>query len=330
MTVQFYEIGLGDHNPVAKNATSVFNMAEILLYDRVLSDAELDEVATYLGEKFGIAVTPDPKEDNSKEGKAKATATKDADTNDDGTLTIRLPGDVPLEMVRIPAGEFVMGSKSDSGYGKRREGPAHKVNIGYDFYLGKYEVTQKQWMAVTGVNPSTHKNDLNRPVERAGWNKCQTFIKALNKLGHGTFRMPNEAEWEYACRGGTSTPWSFGDDPSQLTDYAWHSVNWGTQHQAHAVGAKMPNPFGLHDMHGNMWEWVQDWYHPDYTGAPTDGSARNDQHPDWPFKVVRGGAWFVDPATCRSAYRNVHFCQLDYPDHYVCTTQHGLRLARDR
>jgi len=334
MTVQFYEIGVGDHNPVAKNETSVFNTAEILLYDRVLTDGELDEVAAYLGEKFGIGVKVGSKTAAPKEAKAKGTAirdasTKGAGTQEDRTRTIMLPSDVPLEMVRIPAGDFVMGSASDSGYGKRREAPAHKVNIDYDFYMGKHEVTQKQWMAVTGVNPSTHKNDLNAPVERAGWNLCQTFIKALNKLGHGTFRLPSEAEWEYACRGGTSTRWSCGDDPKQLADHAWHSVNWGTKHQAHAVGAQMPNPFGLHDMHGNMWEWVQDWYHPDYTGAPTDGSARSDEHPDWPFKVVRGGAWFVDASTARSAYRNLHYVDLEYPDHYVCTTHHGLRLVLD-
>jgi formylglycine-generating enzyme required for sulfatase activity len=329
LTVQFYEIGIGDHNPVAKNATSVFNMAEVMLYDRVLSDDELGEVAAYLGEKFGIEVKVGPKAAGPKTGKAKPGATKDATPKDTDTLTILLPGDVPLEMVRIPAGEFVMGSKPGSEYHQESEAPAHKVHINHDFYLGKYEVTQAQWMAVLGANPSTHQNDLNRPVENAGWNKSQTFIKALNKLGHGTFRLPSEAEWEYACRGGTSTPWSFGDDPKQLADSAWHSVNWGTEHQAHAVGAKPPNPFGLHDMHGNMWEWVQDWYHPDYTGAPTDGSAWNDEDPNWPLKVLRGGAWYVEPSLCRSAYRNVQFCRIDYPDHYVCTTQHGLRLARD-
>ena len=83
-------------------------------------------------------------------------------------------------------------------------------------------------------------------------------------------------------------------------------------------------------MHGNMWEWVEDWYHPNYTGAPTDGSAWSDWDPDWPYKVLRGGAWFVPPALCRSAYRNLQYCQLDYPDHFVCTTQHGLRLVRNR
>ena len=337
LTVQFYEHGIGDHNPVAKNETSVFNMAEVLLYDRVLSDGELDEVAAYLGEKFGIAVTvgpkgdaPGPKEENAKTPVTKTPVTKAAGTKDDDTLTIMLPGDVPLEMVRIPPGEFLMGSTAGSKYAQISETPAHKVNIDYDFYLGKYEITQKQWMAVMGKNISTHRNDLKRPVENAGWNWCQSFIKKLNELGQGTFRLPSEAEWEYACRGGTSTPWSFGDNPDQAKDYAWHSANSGTEVQALAVGGKLPNPFGLHDMHGNMWEWVQDWYHPDYTGAPTDGSAWLDEDPNWPYKVLRGGAWFVDPSTCRSAYRNVQFCRLDYPNHYVCTTQHGLRLARDR
>jgi formylglycine-generating enzyme required for sulfatase activity len=320
LTVQFYEIGLGDHNPVAKNETSVFNMAEILLYDRVLSDGELDEVAAYLGEKFGIEVTVGPQENRKKIGTIK----------DDDTLTILLPGDVPLEMVRIPAGEFLMGSNPDSGYSQKSETPAHRVRINYDFYLGKYEITQKQWVAVMGNNPSSHKNDLNRPVENVGWNKSQTFIKAVNKLGQGTFRLPSEAEWEYACRGGTSTPWSTGADPAQLADHAWHAANSGTEVQALAVGGKLPNPFGLHDMHGNMWEWVEDWYHPSYTGAPTDGSAWSDWDPDWPYKVLRGGAWFVPPALCRSAYRNIHFNRPDYPDHFICTTQHGLRLVRDR
>jgi formylglycine-generating enzyme required for sulfatase activity len=246
-----------------------------------------------------------------------------------GTLTILLPGGVPLEMVRIPSGKFIMGSKPDSKDAQKSEFPAHEVTINDDFYLATHELTQKQWVAVTGHNPSSHTADLNCPVENLSWNGCQVFIKALNKLGQGVFRLPSEAEWEYACRGGTKTRWSFGDDPSQLPDYSWCAATWGTKSQAHAVGGKLPNPFGLYDMHGNMWEWVQDWYHPNYEGAPTDGSAWNDEDPDFPFKVLRGGAWFVGPSLCRSAYRNVQFCRVDYPVHFNCTYHHGLRLARN-
>jgi len=263
-------------------------------------------------------------EATEKQRKAKV---KGAKTN--AALTIMLPGGVPLEMVRIPAGEFLMGSKPDSKNAQKSEFPEHKVIINHGFYLGKYELTQKQWVAVTGHNPSSHTGDLNCPVENVSWNGCQTFIKALNKLGQGVFRLPSEAEWEYACRGGTKTRWSFGDDPNQLSDYAWCAANWGTKPQVHAVGGKLPNPFGLYDMHGNMWEWVQDWYRPNYEKAPTDGSACNVEDPNFPYKVLRGGAWFLDPSFCRSTYRNIQFCRPSYPDHFNCTYHHGLRLARN-
>lgn len=248
-------------------------------------------------------------------------------------LTIILPGDVPLEMVRIPAGTFRMGARSaageDAGTVVKRELPLHQVTIRAAFYLAAYELTQKQWVAVTGHNPSSHPGNLNCPVENVSWNGCQTFIRAINKLEQGVFRLPSEAEWEYACRGGSQTRWSFGDDPKQLTDHAWCADNWGTQPQAHPVGGKLPNPFGLYDMHGNMWEWVEDWYHPNYVGLPTDGSANTAENPKYPYKVLRGGAWFLDASFCRAAYRNVQFCRVDYPDHFNCTYHHGVRLARD-
>jgi formylglycine-generating enzyme required for sulfatase activity len=191
-----------------------------------------------------------------------------------------------IEMVYIPPGKFMMGSNS---YDK--EQPVHEVTISQAFYMGKYEVTQGQWQAVMSNNPSTFKGD-NLPVETVSWDDAAAFIARLNAQNDGfNYRLPTEAEWEYACRAGTT-----GDDVGDLDAIAWYGNNsgrgrldaeeiWRTDTanylkritenggQTHAVGSKLPNSFGLFDMKGNVWEWCQDWYHDSYNGAPTDGSA---------------------------------------------------------
>jgi formylglycine-generating enzyme required for sulfatase activity len=166
----------------------------------------------------------------------------------------------------ISAGDFYMGSEESGD-----EKPVHKVKINNPFYLGIYPVTQREWKAVMDDNPSYFKGD-DMPVEQVSWDDVQEFIKKLNeKEGTDRYRLPSEAEWEYACRVGTTSRYSFGDDESKLGDYAWYDDNSGDK--THPVGQKKPNSWGLYDMHGNVWEWVQDKWHDSYGGAPTDGSA---------------------------------------------------------
>ena len=164
--------------------------------------------------------------------------------------------------------------------------------------MGKFEVTQAQWETVMGNNPSWFKG-ANRPVEQVSWNDAQAFLKKLNAASV-QFRLPSEAEWEYAARAGTQTAYAFGDDPNQLGKYAWFDDNSGNE--THSVGQKKPNGFGLYDMHGNVWEWVADTWHDNYTGAPNDGSIWG-KLGDKKAKVLRGGSWNFDPNNCRSANR---------------------------
>ena len=233
-----------------------------------------------------------------------------------------------MEFVYVPGGCFQMGSPTSEQGRNDNEGPAHEVCLN-GFWMGKYEVTQAQWEKVMGNNPSKFEG-ADRPVEQVTWNDAQAFLKKLNAthpsplprgeqretslsggVGGGSspfgrgegwvFRLPSEAEWEYAARAGTQTAYSFGDDPSQLGDYAWFGGNSGRE--THPVGKKQPNAFGLYDMHGNVWEWVADTYHDNYDGAPNDGSIWGSLG-DGKTKVLRGGSWGLNPLNCRSAYRN--------------------------
>ncbi len=238
-----------------------------------------------------------------------------------------------IELVWIPAGSFLMGSKN----GHDDEKPVQRVTISQGFYIGRYEVTQAQWQAVMGNNPSNFKRCDQCPVEMVSWDDAQEFIRKLNTMNDGyTYRLPSEAEWEYAARAGTT-----GDYAGDLNAMAWYGNNSGRKRldaaeifrtnpqnyyrritdnggQTHPVGSKLPNAFGLFDMHGNVWEWCQDWYHESYVGAPLDGSA-------WlsggrQERVLRGGSWYFGADFCRSANRN-----RNSPDsHY---DSNGIRVA---
>ena len=167
--------------------------------------------------------------------------------------------------------------------------------------MGKFEVTQAQWETVMGNNPSWFKG-ANRPVEQVSWNDAQAFLKKLNAASV-QFRLPSEAEWEYAARAGTQTAYSFGDDPARLGEYAWYGYENNAGKQTHPVGQKKPNAFGLYDMHGNVWEWQSDTYHKNYNGAPTDGSAWESLGNEKAKKLLRGGSWCLLPGNVRGAYR---------------------------
>ena len=230
------------------------------------------------------------------------------------TLSFDLGGDVKIELVPIPAGSFPMGDEK----GDAEEKPVHKVTIGKPFYLGKFEVTQEQWDAVMGGNPSHFKGKKN-PVERVSWEACQEFIKKLNaKFADtgATFSLPTEAQWEYACRACTSSRYGFGDEEANLSEYGWFEGNAGGK--THPVGEKKPNAWGLYDMHGNVWEWCADWYDGDYyrespANDPTGPTAVSS-------RILRGGSW-GDPAPyCRSAYR---YCLPPW----FCVYSYGLRVA---
>ncbi|WP_321416957.1 formylglycine-generating enzyme family protein [uncultured Methanomethylovorans sp.] len=206
---------------------------------------------------------------------------------------------IGMEFVLIPAGEFQMGSPSSEEDRDDDEGPVHEVTIENAYHLGKYEVTQAQWVEIMGNNPLYFDGD-NKPVEQISWNEVQEFIKKLNaKEGTDKYRLPSEAEWEYACRAGTASSYSFGDDESKLEDYAWYCFNSGNI--THPVGQKKPNPWGLYDMHGNVWEWCQDRWHDTYKNAPTDGSAWEDGNSS--YRVSCGGSFFDTASGSRSAVR---------------------------
>ncbi len=227
-----------------------------------------------------------------------------------------LRNSIGMEFVLIPAGTFHMGSTE----GDANEQPVHEVTISTPFYLGKYEVTQGEWEAVMGGNPSHATGDPHRPVENVSWNMVQEFIGKLNakeKDQGSQYRLPTEAEWEYAVRAGSTTAYSFGDDSSQLGKYVWYGESW--DRGAHPVGQLQPNPWGLYDMHGNVWEWVQDRYAGDYY---KQSPSKDPQGPDTGGRrVVRGGSFASSPEFLRSALRGG-----DLPD--VRTRHYGFRCVR--
>ena len=206
-----------------------------------------------------------------------------------------------MEFVLVPAGSFLMGGNKLFETAEKDEMPQHRVTISKPFYLGIHEVTQAQWVAVMGENPSKFKG-RQRPVEQVSWDEVQKFIGKLNaQEGHKRYRLPSEAEWEYAARAGTGGTYFFGDDEDELGLYAWYEDN--AAGKTHHVAGKKPNPWGMYDMHGNVWEWVQDWYAQDYY----QGSPAND--PAGPsageYRVLRGGSWSNGAEFCRVADRGI-------------------------
>ena len=231
---------------------------------------------------------------------------------------VDLGGEVKMEFVLIPAGEFLMGSPDSDQDALSDEKPQHAVRITRPFYLGKYEVTQEQWQAVLGANPSDFQGAKN-PVDRVTWADCQVFLAALNASsvgGKDRFALPTEAQWEYACRAGTTARFSAGDDVGTLDQEGWYRANSGGQ--THPVGEKRPNAWGLCDMHGNVWEWCADWLDWKYYSNSPAVDPMGPALPPW--RIFRGGGWDSGAAFCRSASRLAN--QPDYRIHAL-----GLRVS---
>ncbi|HMT07794.1 MAG TPA: formylglycine-generating enzyme family protein [Pyrinomonadaceae bacterium] len=221
--------------------------------------------------------------------------------------TVELARGVGMNFVTIPAGEFLMGSNKEAP----NVAPAHKVTISRDFGMGQTEVTQAQWTALMGNDsrewlraPFAFKNCPQCPVDYVSWNDAQEFLKKLNNLNDGyLYRLPTEAEWEYACRAGSTTTWSFGDDQKRLGDHAWFE---GNTKSIQRVGQKKANDFGLYDMYGNVWELVHDYSGPYQSGSvtdPTGPAAGSDKWDHLSYGVIRGGGFYSPTKLISSATR---------------------------
>jgi formylglycine-generating enzyme required for sulfatase activity len=235
------------------------------------------------------------------------------------TETVILPN-FNLEMVDIPAGKFNMGSNEYED-----EKPIHQVIVPA-FQIGKYPVTQAQYQAVMGKASSRFSGNPQKPVKSVTQNEAEVFCKQLSKLTGKNYRLPTETEWEYACRAGTETLFSFGDDENQLGDYAWFDGN--SNNTTHPVGEKRPNPWGIYDMHGNVWEWCADQHHESYADKPDNirenGSLawRDNNITNASSIIRRGGSWCRDPLVCSSAYRGRSVAE-------ICNHDIGFRVVCD-
>ena len=238
------------------------------------------------------------------------------------SYTEDLGNGVKLTLMLIPGGAFVMGAPESEPQSLNRERPQHRVRV-TQFLMGRFPVTQAQWRVVADYgggrdlnpNPSEFKGD-NRPVEKVNWGDAQEFCRRLSRETGKDYRLPTEAEWEYACRAGTETPFYFGETilpelANYRTEYSYSYTEFSyidnstakTRGQTTDVGSFPANDWGLHDMHGNLWEWCEDDYHGSYEGAPDDGSAWVERDRTKTNRVLRGGSWYNIPRYCRSADR---------------------------
>ena len=213
------------------------------------------------------------------------------------TISIPVKKGISIDMVKVEAGTFMMGATSEMENPYSWEKPVHQVTLPHDYYMGKYEVTQALWKTVMGSNPSYFKGD-DLPVEEVSWEDCQEFISKLNSMIGRKFRLPTEAEWEYAARGGKkSRGYQYGGS-SNISDVAWYDGNSGSK--THPVGMKQANELGIYDMSGNVYEWCQDW-----KGSYVNSSQTNPTGAvSGSYRVYRGGSWYYDARYCRSSYRN--------------------------
>ena len=217
-------------------------------------------------------------------------------TNSDN-ISIPVKDGISIDMVRVEAGTFTMGATPEMKEPDDDEKPTHQVTLTNDYYIGKYEVTQALWQAVMGNNPSYFKGE-NLPVDNVSWNDCQEFISKLNSIIGKNFRLPTEAEWEYAARGGNKSRSYQYSGSSNLSDVAWCRDNSGSK--THTVGSRQANELGIYDMSGNVWEWCQDCF-----GTYSNSSQVNPTGANSGSKrVIRGGCWYYSAGCCRSSYRD--------------------------
>ncbi len=222
-----------------------------------------------------------------------------------------LENSLGVSFVEIPAGQFVMGQPGLAE-------PVRRVRVG-SFYMGTHEVTQAQWYAVMGYNPSAYK-DPRRPVEKVTWLEVQGFLERLTELeGSGVYRLPTEAEWEYAARAGSEGHYFFDESIATLGQYAWFGAS--DRSGTRVVGSLKPNPWGLYDIYGNVWEWVQDCWHEDYAGAPLVAEVYAGG--DCSFRVLRGGGWNASSSSLGSAVRGRY--EVNFED-----VSNGFRLVWTR
>jgi formylglycine-generating enzyme required for sulfatase activity len=217
-----------------------------------------------------------------------------------------LGNNVAMKLVLIPSGTFMMGSPEDEQDRQDDEGPRHQVTITKPFYIGMYAVTQEQYELIMRDNPSRFRGPQN-PVETTSWDEATAFCSKLSQKTGKKIHLPTEAQWEYACRAGTTARFSFGDDEAALKDsdaaingYAWCGCN--SDSKTHPIGQKKPNPWGLYDMHGNVWQWCSDWYADSYINAKSEDPKGPDSGRG---RVLRGGSWCLKRQICRSAFRAV-------------------------
>jgi formylglycine-generating enzyme required for sulfatase activity len=241
-------------------------------------------------------------------------------------ITEELTNSIGMKLVLIPKGTFMMGSP-ESEEGREKGEVQHEVTLSKDFYLGVTEITQAQYQKVMGENPSYYQGDKvqgdssNHPVEWVSREDAAEFCNKLSALpkerkAGRVYRLPTEAEWEYACRAGSKSAYSFGDERDSLGDYAWFSENGDGK--SHPVGKKKPNAWGLYDMHGNVWEWCSDW-----DGKYPNGAVSDPVGPlEGSYRVFRGGSWCIGAASCRSANRNG-----DFPSFRIIDFSCGFRVA---
>ena len=217
-------------------------------------------------------------------------------TVSDNTISIPVKDGISIDMVRVEAGTFIMGATPEMENPNSDEKPTHQVTLTNDYYIGKYEVTQALWQAVMGNNPSNFKGD-NLPVERVSWDDCQEFINKLNRITDKKFRLPTEAEWEYAARGGKKSRGYQYSGSNNLSDVAWYKDN--SDSKTHAVGTKQSNELGIYDMSGNVLEWCQDWYGRYNSSSQVNPTGAN----RGVYRGRRGGCWLFSASGCRSSYR---------------------------
>ena len=293
--INYYEILEIEQTSDASVIRAAFNKLAMKYHpDRNLGDASAEVMMKTLNEAIAVlSYSRSRKAYYKKLAEEKGQSFVDKSYDDTPkNLEVDLGDGIKLDLVFIPEGTFKMGSLRMGGY--ENDMPRHEVTLTNPFYMGKYEVTEQQWQVVMGRNPSCFKG-AKLPVNQISWNDAKEFIKKLNAKTDGGYRLPTEAEWEYACRAGTTTEYSFGDYITPK-DANYDDSNKG---KPVAVGSYKANAFGLYDMHGNIWEWCEDWYggYPSWPVEDPKGPALGQ------YRVLRGGSFAVNASRARSSSR---------------------------